>query len=241
MMHWPGKTVAVPPVERPDVELHGEGLMLVGDPDRTPTIELPEEWYLRELPDLDASDPDAILEFTATWGLFGDPRDMRRGNVPGEPDLFMPAIPVLRLDKIRELRDRLIKMTEIWLHHYPTNSADVTDQLFLSANLNSGLRAFQVHIDLVFGDVDGDIEKPRPNCWPLNTYEAACLQLANHIAEKATLKPCANENCGRLFFRQRGRAQHDQYRIKGVKHCSKLCAQAVASRNSRKRRKSAAA
>lgn len=38
-------------------------------------------------------------------------------------------------------------------------------------------------------------------------YSVAYLLLYNHIAEKATIRECANETCRRSFVRQRGRAE----------------------------------
>ena len=37
-------------------------------------------------------------------------------------------------------------------------------------------------------------------------YSFCCLELFNHIAENAAYQRCANETCGRLFVRQRGRS-----------------------------------
>lgn len=66
-------------------------------------------------------------------------------------------------------------------------------------------------------------------------YEICCLELFNHIVEEAPYKHCANEACGRLFVRQRGRAVHGQHRTRGVKYCSSECARAQAQRAYRRR------
>ena len=66
-------------------------------------------------------------------------------------------------------------------------------------------------------------------------YHLCCLELYNHIVEGATYRTCANEPCGRTFVRQQGRAEHGQYRTKGVKYCSASCARAQAQRELRRR------
>ena len=73
----------------------------------------------------------------------------------------------------------------------------------------------------------------------LSLYGVCCLQLYNHIVEEAPYKECANETCRRLFVRQRGRAEHGQYRTIGVKYCSRDCARAQAQREHRRRKRNA--
>lgn len=70
----------------------------------------------------------------------------------------------------------------------------------------------------------------------VSTYEAMCLQFANHISEGATYRQCLSETCGRLFVRQQGRAEFGQYRTEGVLYCSSACAQAQAQREYRRRK-----
>ncbi|MFI1586147.1 hypothetical protein [Embleya sp. NPDC020630] len=78
----------------------------------------------------------------------------------------------------------------------------------------------------------GDLADRNPT-----VYSVAFLQLYNHLAEQATTRRCANENCGRHFVRQRGRAAYGQHRTSGVLYCSRECARAQAQRNLRRRRK----
>jgi hypothetical protein len=66
-------------------------------------------------------------------------------------------------------------------------------------------------------------------------YSICCLELYNHMVERAVYKRCANERCGAIFVRQRGRAAFGQHRTEGVKYCSAECARAQVQREYRAR------
>ena len=104
--------------------------------------------------------------------------------------------------------------------------------------LNLALAPFHVRLELQTGHRQA-IGMPLANC-----FQAACLQLANHIAEHAVYQRCANETCGRLFVRQRGGsklaeahgAERGQYHGTGVLYCTPQCARAQAARALRRRK-----
>lgn len=73
----------------------------------------------------------------------------------------------------------------------------------------------------------------------LDLFTICCLELFNHIAERAVYKSCANLSCGRWFVRQAGRSAHDQRRRTGVKFCSHRCARAHTQRAYRERQRAA--
>jgi hypothetical protein len=101
--------------------------------------------------------------------------------------------------------------------------------IFLVGLLNDGLGPF--HPQVVYSSAS-----PGAQFEDAPLYAVCCLELFNHLGERAGYRRCANESCGRLFVRQRGRAEHGQYRVRGVvKYCSNLCARAQAQREYRRR------
>ncbi|MER7048339.1 hypothetical protein [Streptomyces jumonjinensis] len=98
----------------------------------------------------------------------------------------------------------------------------------LRGALGSGLAPFSVGLNT--------LTERRPS-----VLSVAFLQLYNHLAEKATIRECANETCRRAYVRQRGRAEYGQNRTTGTKYCTRECARAQAQREHRRRRRAAAA
>jgi hypothetical protein len=98
--------------------------------------------------------------------------------------------------------------------------------------VNAGLQAFTVHV--VVNDEEGPYARPTVP----NLYNVICLELARQAVAGQKVKLCANERCGRPFTRQRGRAREDyaQFRSRGVRYCSHLCAKAQSERDRRRRR-----
>lgn len=92
----------------------------------------------------------------------------------------------------------------------------------LARGLTFGLKPFQMRVE-----VDGSAASPSANP---TLYSALCLQLANHVAERADYHRCANERCDNLFVRQRGRAVYGHNRTSGVDFCSASCAKAQTTR-----------
>jgi hypothetical protein len=70
-------------------------------------------------------------------------------------------------------------------------------------------------------------------------YSIAMLQLVNDLAEEVPYLRCANETCGRLFVRQRGRTTYGGNRMRGVMYCSNTCARAQYQREKRRRDRAA--
>jgi hypothetical protein len=113
--------------------------------------------------------------------------------------------------------------------------------VFLNEGMRSALRPFSPRVYYVLSEDTRDFAGPHGRTSDdIPLYSILALELFNHICEEASYHVCANEPCGHLFVRQRGRAQHGQHRTKGVKYCSADCARAQAQRVYRRRKRSGA-
>lgn len=112
-----------------------------------------------------------------------------------------------------------------WTHEGPTTT--------LSLALHVALGPYSPRLR-VFTD---DEPPPGEGNHDVGLWTVCCLELFNHILERAAYKVCSNETCGRLFVRQEGRSAHGQFRMTGVKYCSWSCSRAQAQRQSRRRKR----
>ena len=106
-------------------------------------------------------------------------------------------------------------------------------EAMLAEGLNAALTPYQVHLSVgptVGATVAGGLH---------NIYQAMCLQLANHIAEKLPYLRCAAEGCSKLFVRTEGYARYGQNRRRGNRYCSHQCANRQAQRDYRRRKAAA--
>jgi hypothetical protein len=124
---------------------------------------------------------------------------------------------------------------EIVVEH-PEEPADL--YRFLDEFLGAALQAFHVRPLIYETEIRGGSRSPgkmisRSSPW-VSLYGALCLQLANHIAEYRTC-----QKCGRLFYRQQGRARFGQHHTKGERlpqYCSWSCSHAAAQAQYKKRK-----
>jgi hypothetical protein len=98
------------------------------------------------------------------------------------------------------------------------------------------LRDFHVRVSVATGN-----SPPELNLGGIQAtlYTVAMLQLVNDLAQDVPYLRCANEACGRLFARQRGRTEHGGNRMRGVMYCSNTCARAQYQREKRRRDRAA--
>jgi len=259
MTVWPGQRVPVGRVLVVPVTVENSGSSeTLGD--AVSWRDVPDELYLRELMDLDLSDARAISAFTATYGVLGrmdwslvpDPSSKRGGAT--DPSLIKLQRRLKREAQAWPAGERKRRMSKDAIVYHARLLRDCVRlldarqnggeaklesslrlepaELFVPVVLNAGLTAYHVYVDLPDADLHVPYGPPRPNL-----YSALCLQMANHIAEAAVYRRCANESCGRLFVRQRGRAAGSrERRTEGVRFCSAGCARTQAAREYRRRK-----
>ncbi len=123
-------------------------------------------------------------------------------------------------------------IVEAWENHlWPRPDSTGQAWAWFDMFLNSALQPFHIRV------ASGHLGAEPYDQAGLSTYCLAALQLANALAEHATVRRCANEACRRRFVRQLGRSQYSQHRTQGVLYCSKNCARAQANRQYRRRKK----
>jgi len=112
---------------------------------------------------------------------------------------------------------------------------------FFEPTMAELLEAFSPRVWLVDADTHRATPHRRVRISPeprdVTLFEVLALELFRHIVEEASYKLCANPLCRRTFVRQDGNAQHRQSRMHGVLYCSRRCANAVAQRKLRQRRR----
>lgn len=102
-----------------------------------------------------------------------------------------------------------------------------------TAAFNEGMKHITVRAELTWDPDVKPLGKPT-----VGLFSALCAQLHNlMVSEVEELRTCANGTCGHRFTRQRGGAEHGQYRSTGVMYCTVRCAKTQGQRELRRRRK----
>jgi len=226
-------------------------------------VELPDDFVLREISEVDLA-PDALADFTGRWGsltgwgqarLSCIPYEWVPGQVRWDISRLEPEIPpsgprttwmtpvsaiALHVLTLRALASNLKihfdgggvrDFASAWLSHgFPVPEKEGQSWLWFDTLINAALRPYHAHVQFYpnAGTLTGATPMP-------TLYQACALQLYNYIAAATPFAHCANERCGRIFTRQRGRAQYGQHRSSGVRFCSHSCAKAQGERERRRR------
>ncbi|MGB7964069.1 MAG: hypothetical protein WCF12_14095 [Propionicimonas sp.] len=242
---WPAEPPDLPPVVVHELRRLGDA----GDaaeftswnpwPQPSPTVELPEDFCLRECLATNPDDLDAVYDFITRWGRLTPPESHLRGPLDALPASLHRLIPTL-IDPA--LRGPLADLDHL--------AADPDARAGLPHSLHAEAHHLRVLRALVGHTLAADSDLPPIEAWAAegfrpdatepwgtfvltmnaalkpfsvhvrypgaetlldtpSTYEVAALQLAKLIAEHRQVRHCANERCTRLFTRQRGRAKYD--------------------------------
>jgi hypothetical protein len=220
--------IADPLVSPWEVELEDEETVYFGGPLDVPKA-LPPDFYLRELREVELGDTNALLEMIRTFGRFGCPIQVPLILSPtkGAYDSFRTPIAEIQ-GHITALR----WATDLWMTARDGVPMEPERTMTLIDVVNTGLMTLSPYV-WAPGLTDDVAAIGSP--FEPSAYTAATVQLFNDIVIQAPYRTGGNTACGRLFVRQRGRSMYAQYRLRGVKYCSYLCARASAQRNYRRR------
>ncbi len=248
---WPAET----PGHVRRHKLHRDrGVLRIGA--RLEDVALPSDFALQEWLGFDASDLDALVEFSERWGLISPPgAEATRwfGNVPmplarslkeyGNVDNVVFPHVVAGIVKTGQAMSRhfiarregvsLADVTKIWTPTGQPPPRDLhTADVYWRDFMNGGLGPYTVHVRL---DHDDDALWTRPV--PL-LYNAVCLELAQYAAGDVRVFICGNDRCEKHFTRKRRKAanHYRQHRSRSLVFCSDLCERAQSERDRRRRR-----
>ena len=265
---WPGTPIATPTlITVRGAEVVDDWILWPPqDPRSARKAELPADFYLRELMDLEIADLEAVADLIGRYGFFcafqledlaeadklnieAIPQDPPGGNGIGNGyhrdnvSLHIQvAQRVIEIWVASQAEDGLEEMVE----EYVTDDAvaHIRDDLPEHETLKDVQDLYiQDLLDDLEGTLNAALGKFSVGIGGLDSrmptiYSVSFLQMWNHITEHASLRRCANEPCSNTFVRQRGRSEYGQHKTTGVKYCSRECARAQAQRELRRRRRS---
>lgn len=240
MRPWPDVVLPVPPVwvGRGTWCVEDDSLVYEGGGHGLHRVALPEDFWMRELLELDLEDAGAIAAFSSAYGML----DPQQGPIhaPRTLDAYRMGAVVMRnvarvvlaivgdsprsfLAEIEE-GDRPIAL--------PNEDAELVAADWAACRLDAGLQT--MHPRVVFGRDDA-LYSGAPELSVATLYDVLCVQVFNYIATRDHLSRCEWEPCHREFIFQRGRTVHGGHR-RSAKYCSAECATAAAKKAYRDRK-----
>jgi hypothetical protein len=243
---WPLDRLPVPRAERwRRVRVNGD--LLIGSTKGAIAAHLPDELYLRELLDLDVADAQAVATWCGRFGPLGG-TDFTLLPAKARP----PAEAAYTLDVFRYHAVTLRNLVRTWdaftsgqavdalvggwepggARRSASSRADLARVLLRDFGATLSAALVPLHAEIAITPIG-----VQPGAKATNTYTAMAAQLWNQVVEGEGYRRCANETCGRLFYRQRGRSEHGQHRTTSLRYCSRECARAQVERERRRRQR----
>lgn len=227
------------------------------------SLDLPRDFHVHELQDLDETSIDDLVEFSNTWGLFALPKEVVES-------VELPHIRPVQRDwshgaRYRSPNGNLIEITEIQLAirlfratldawaDYLDNTAmtnawgsyglqvphgDDQAMRWVLEIINPGLKS--AHPTLVLMNAEDIHEVPGYGLsrqGAVDPYDAVCALIYNDVVTRSPYTYCTNELCQRRFLTKRNSSGRSKVRTSGVLYCSDRCKRAQDSREYRKRQK----
>lgn len=263
---WPSVHAPEQPVSLSTPHWFDEGVVEWLPTSEEPRL-LPAELVIRELLEVDTADEDDVVDFVAEhgWVIGGGNRvaDYDYDALPKRGPNGFAVTPIIELAATLELTSRLAQSWLAWtqddfiaplwfapspvlsLDTWPNETEDEARSRLSKLSKKERERvawhgfAQDINYGLTSFAINAQFERDaRPSRYgETDLFSALCLQLYNLIVDGLPPKTCMREACSRWFVRQRGGAQHGQYRTSGVMFCSPACAQAQKQREYRLRKK----
>lgn len=202
-------------------------------------VDIPVDFALREVRDLDLGDDEAVVAFVETWGgstAWAEHPEGWGHSIADERQVLQWSQRMIEHWLLAEAGESVLPLWSGAVDGGPTDERDCWDAWVRM--VNHGLRAWSMHLALRYPDAEevtrgDDLDMSLQLTTPA---QAVAWQLAAMAGGGAVIRYCLNENCGRPFTRQRGRAEYSA-RERGVMYCSHQCAKAKSERERRARRK----
>jgi HNH endonuclease len=194
---------------------------------------LPEEWVFRGLQDADLDDEAWLLAVLDRRGMIWQPFSrMAEANtsLTGYAPIDLPQVddPAATMH-IADIRAYLVLLRDM---------AAGCLQGQLGGVVLDGLQPGMHPFGLLREVQNAAAGHPAYTPALVDLYEAGCAQVFMAINENAPAKRCANETCGRVFYRKVAETRYGQRRKHGVKYCSGAC-QSAQQQRARRRRQAA--
>lgn len=196
------------------------------DPTLDP-VPLPAEWVIRQLQTIDLDDPLWLMTVLDVRGMCWATVETLRDPAVTPEELGAAVRPAcddmharVHLSDVHATLAALRAAAGQWLLHARDGTPLPGSFWWL---LHAGTRQFTIPVversDVLTGDL----------------FEAAAWQLYGLTRDRAPIKRCQNERCGRLFYRQSSDPRYGQYLTTGIKYCSPQCREAQKKRVARLR------
>ena len=227
------------------------------------SVDLPADFHVHELRDLDETSIDDLVEFSNTWGLLALPKEVVES-------VELPHIRPVQRDwshaaRYRSLNGSLIEITEVQLairllratldawadyldntvmtnawepHGLQAPHGDDQAMRWVLEIINPGLKS--AHPTLVLMDAEDTHQVPGHGLGRqgvVDPYDAVCARIYNDVVTGSPYTYCTNEPCQRRFRTKRNTTSRSKVRTSGVLYCSDQCKRAQDSREYRKRKK----
>jgi len=188
---------------------------------------LPNEWVLRQLQSADLDDPTQLRILLNVRGMtWSTAERLRNPAVTPEELAPYPRPPrddlyaTVHLSDVHILLSALREAGAQWLRWVGDGTSRPASFDWL---LHVGTQQFSYPLVERSERLEGDL------------FEAACWQLYGITREKAPVKRCQNERCGRIYYRQDHQTRYGQNLATGTKYCSTQCREAQKKRVARRR------